>query len=97
MLVLAVTWMAKPGREAEVIGIFQRLQADSRREPGCRMYVVHQHTTEPRRFFLYEQYDDEAALQAHRSSPHFQEYAVRQLPQIAERVQGDLYQPLGTS
>ncbi|HXZ81442.1 MAG TPA: putative quinol monooxygenase [Terriglobales bacterium] len=94
MLVLAVTWMAHPGQEAKVSETFLRLQADARREPGCRMFVAHQHTTEPRRFFVYEQYDDEAALQAHRASPYFQEYVLKQLPAIADRLQGDLYKPI---
>jgi quinol monooxygenase YgiN len=95
MLVLAVTWIAKPSQEANVSDIFLRLQAESRRDPGCRMFVVHQHTSEPRRFFVYEQYDDEAALQAHRDSTHFQEYVVKRLPAIADRLQGDLYKPIG--
>jgi quinol monooxygenase YgiN len=47
MVVLAVTWMAKAGREAEVSGIFSRLTEESRKEPGCIMYQVHQHKTRP--------------------------------------------------
>ena len=35
------------------------------------MYQVHRHKTEPRRFFIYEQYKDDAALEAHRAAPHF--------------------------
>ncbi len=50
MVVLAVTWMAKVGREAEVAGVFSKLTEESRKEPGCVMYVVHRHKTEPRRF-----------------------------------------------
>jgi quinol monooxygenase YgiN len=94
MLVLAVTWTANPGHENEVAEIFSKLQAASRLEPGCLMYMVHRHKTDPRRFFIYEQYRDEAALGAHRNSPHFQEYAVNALANIGERIQGDLYSPL---
>ena len=56
MVVLAVTWMAKAGRESEIAGLFEKLTTESRKEPGCAMYVVHRHRTEPRRFFIYEQY-----------------------------------------
>jgi len=94
MVVLAVTWTANPGKEAEVAEIFRKLEEASRREPGCLMYVVHQHRTEPRRFFIYEQYVDDDALEAHRKSQHFQEYAVRALSGIGERKQGELYNPL---
>ena len=97
MMVLAVTWKANPGREDEVAEIFSKLEAASRKEPGCLMYVVHQHRSEPGRYFIYEQYFDDDALEAHRKSPHFQEYAVRALSGIGERLQGDLYVPLSDS
>ena len=69
MVVLAVTWMAKQGREAEVADSFCKLTEESRRESGCLIYQVHRHKTEPRRFFVYEQYNDAAALEAHRARP----------------------------
>ena len=94
MVVLAVTWMAHPGKEAEVADIFAKLQDDSRQEPGCLLYIVHRHRTDPRRFFIYEQYRDDAALEAHRQSRHFQEYAVKALQGVGERIAGDLYVPL---
>lgn len=94
MLALAVTWVAKPGHEEEVAGIFRKLEAASRCEPGCLMYVVHRHKDNPAQFFIYEQYSDEAALKAHWESIHFHEYAVKALHGIGERLQGDLYLPL---
>src|SRR6266550_3783310 len=68
MVVLAVTWMAKSGRESDVAGLFAKLTEQSRKEPGCAMYQVHRHKTEPRRFFIYEQYKDDSALSASRRS-----------------------------
>ena len=62
MVVLAVTWMAKSGHETEVANLFQKLTDESRKEPGCQMYQVHRHKTDGRRFFIYEQYKDDAAL-----------------------------------
>jgi quinol monooxygenase YgiN len=97
MVVLSVIWMAKAGHESEVAELFAKLQESSRKEPGCRMYQVHQHRTEPRKFFLYEQYVDDAALEAHKSAPHFLELARKTLPKLAERVEGQLYTPLGES
>ncbi len=94
MVVLAVTWMAKRGHEDEVAGIFGKLQTASRQEPGCLMYIVHRHRTDSTRFFIYEQYRDDAALEAHRKSPHFQEYAIRALTDSGERKEGELFSPL---
>jgi quinol monooxygenase YgiN len=95
MVVLAVTWMARQGREGEVVAVFAKLAEESRKEPGCLMYVVHRHKTEPRRFFVYEQYKDDAALEAHRASPHFLQYARKELPKLGDRIEGQLYEPLG--
>jgi quinol monooxygenase YgiN len=94
MVVLAVTWMAKSGREAEVAEVFSKLTSQSRNEAGCVLYLVHRHRTEPRRFFVYEQYKDDAALEAHRAAPHFLQYAKKELPKIADRIDGQLYEPL---
>jgi quinol monooxygenase YgiN len=95
MVVLAVTWMAKLGHESDVATLFTKLTEDSRKEPGCVMFQVHRHKTEPRRFFIYEQYKDDAALEAHRASPYFLQYVKKELPRVGDRVEGQLYEPLG--
>jgi (4S)-4-hydroxy-5-phosphonooxypentane-2,3-dione isomerase len=94
MIVLAVTWIAKSGREEEAAALFRTLTELSRKEPGCLMYQVHRSQKDRGRFLIYEQYRNEAALDLHRNSPHFLEYARNQLPKIAERKEGELYDPL---
>jgi (4S)-4-hydroxy-5-phosphonooxypentane-2,3-dione isomerase len=95
MVVLAVTWMAKHGRESEAMAIFEKLSTESRKEPGCVVYQVHKHKTDSRRFFIYEQYKDDAALEAHRTAPHFLQFAKKDLPRVADRIEGHLFEPLG--
>ena len=94
MVVLVVSWMAKAGREKDVVSVFTKLSEESRKETGCVMYLVHQHKTEPRRFLVYEQYKDDGALEAHRASAHFLQYAKKELPKLGERVEGNLYSPI---
>ena len=94
MVVLVVTWMARQGHEKEVVSVFAKLTEESRKEPGCIMYLVHQHKTDPRRFLVYEQYKDDVALEAHRASTHFLQYARKELPKLGERVEGNLYSPV---
>lgn len=94
MIVLAVTWIAHAGRAEEAAELFRRLTEESRNEPGCLMYVVHRHTEDPRHFFIYEQYRDDAALEAHRNTPHFQQIARGSLLQVAARKDANLYIPL---
>jgi (4S)-4-hydroxy-5-phosphonooxypentane-2,3-dione isomerase len=95
MVVLAVTWMAKAGREAEVAALFSKLSEEARKEPGCLMFQAHRHKTESRRFFIYEQYKDDAALEAHRNTPHFLQYVKKDLPKVGDRVEGHLFEPVG--
>jgi len=40
-------------------------------EPGCRQFDVCRDPSDPTLFFLYELYDDEAAIQAHLRTPHY--------------------------
>jgi autoinducer 2-degrading protein len=94
MVVLAVTWIAHEGQEHEMLQAFERLAAASRKEPGCRMYVVHRHREDKRTFFVYEQYDDDAALQAHRDSPHFQEIIKENLHSAGRRTEAFLMEPV---
>lgn len=95
MVVLAVTWMAKQGHEGEVASIFAKLSEQARKEPGCIMFVAHRHKTDPRRFFIYEQYKDDAALEAHRGTPHFLQFVKKELPKVGDRIEGQLYDPIG--
>jgi quinol monooxygenase YgiN len=94
MICLAVTYVMKPGTEDEAVERLRLLTEATRAEPGCRFYQTHRSTTDPRRFFLYEQYDDQAALDFHRSSPHFVEHVKGGLLTIAESRSPELYAPL---
>jgi quinol monooxygenase YgiN len=94
MICLTVTYVIRPGDEPRAIELFRSLTVATRQEPGCAMYIAHQSTTDPRRFFLYEQYHDLAALDAHRAAPHFEQYAANGLYLIAESRSAELYTPL---
>ncbi len=61
---------------AEIAALLRRLTEETRKEPGCVSYIPHFVEGEPCTVLLYEQYVDEAALEHHRSSPHFQQYAA---------------------
>jgi quinol monooxygenase YgiN len=94
MICLAVRLLAKPGMEQKVADAFRPLIEASRNEPGCLMYVVHQRKDEPQKFLVYEQYKDEAALDAHRASPHFDKYATRGVYTMIDERDAGLYHPL---
>jgi quinol monooxygenase YgiN len=45
--------------------------ASAGQETGCKQFDVCRDPDDAALFFLYELYDDEAAIQAHLKSPHF--------------------------
>lgn len=94
MICVAVTYVIQAGREGEAVEFFKKLTPASLAEPGCRFYLAHRAADDPRRFFLYEQYDDQAALDAHRASPHFQEFVANGLFQILEKREPLICHPL---
>ena len=71
-----------PEDRAEVAETLRLLAAASRKEPGCVSYIPHVVEGEPETVLLYEQYRDDAALDAHRDSEHFKQYAVGGLYQL---------------
>ncbi len=77
MFVVIARWEAKPGEEEAVANVLRTMTPLTRAEPGCRMYIAHRSTEDPRSFLIYEQYEDEAALQAHRESEHFKVHVLR--------------------
>jgi quinol monooxygenase YgiN len=60
----------------QVVALFRKLTNASRQEPGCVTYVVHTVEDDPTTVVLYEQYENAAALDHHRNSPHFHEFAI---------------------
>ena len=60
----------------EIAAALRELTAASRAEPGCVSYVPHTVEAEPDTIVIYEQYRDDAAVEAHRAEPHFRRWAV---------------------
>jgi quinol monooxygenase YgiN len=75
----------------EVLEAVRQLATASRQEPGCISYIPHELAGDSSQVMIYEQYRDEAALEAHRASPHFHKYAIGGLFQwMKERSVEDL-------
>ncbi len=85
--VLAVTWTAKEGHEAEIHEILEILGNESRLEPGVITYTTHVDPDNPREFFIYEKYQDISGLEAHQETTHFKLYVLEKaIPLLESRV-----------
>jgi len=86
MLVVIAQYRTRAGKGDEVASVLALHRPATVAEPGCRAFVVNRSQDDGDRFVLYEQYDDEAAFEAHRASPHFKRYIEGQVvPLLAER------------
>ncbi len=68
-----------------VTEILRNLALASRQEPGCVTYVPHHVDGDPETVLIYEQYRDQAAVDAHRASAHFEQFAVGGLYQLMKQ------------
>jgi (4S)-4-hydroxy-5-phosphonooxypentane-2,3-dione isomerase len=72
MRTLLARYRVQPGHSDEVEAALREMaEAVARDEPECLLYRAARSVEEPDVFVLYEEYVDEAALLAHRETPHF--------------------------
>jgi quinol monooxygenase YgiN len=76
MISFTVRMRFEPSAHDEIAEILRKLTAASREEPGCVSYIPHFVEGDSATVVIYEQYVDSAALEHHRNTPHFQQYAV---------------------
>lgn len=74
MLTFTARFTIKAGHEAEFERIMRAAVPRVRQEPGNHAYIFHRATDNPRVFMFYEEYDDQAALEAHRA--HLREMGI---------------------
>ena len=67
MLTCTARFTVQAGCEEEFERIMRMTVPKVREEPGNHAYVLHRSTQDPRDFLLYEVYEDQAALEAHRA------------------------------
>jgi autoinducer 2-degrading protein len=57
----------------------------SMQDPGCREFDVAVSQKDPHHVFLFEVYDDAAALRAHEATEHFKKYSAVTADMVIER------------
>ena len=91
MLAVIVDFDALPGQEEKVRDVLQTQARNSlEKEPGCRTFDVCSDPDDPHKFFLYELYDDQAAVDAHGQTGHYATFRARLDPLLKSRNRRDL-------
>lgn len=83
--VVAIQLEAKPGDEARLVESLQELIAPTLAEPGVKLFLPYRSPTDPKSFFIYELYVDEAGWAAHQQTSHFKKFATEMVPRLARR------------
>ena len=92
MIVLVAHFFCRPGAGDEVEAHLKRMAPlVKQHEPGCALYQASRAQDDPDHFLLYEHYADEAALAAHRETPHFKEIVLDTIVPLLERRERAFY------
>jgi quinol monooxygenase YgiN len=93
--VVSVTWTANEGEEEAVAAALERMREPTLAEDGVLTWIPHRDPKDPKVFYIYEQYTDEAAYSAHTETDHFQRDGLGDaIPRLADRRR-EFYEPMG--
>ena len=92
MIVLVAKYTVKPGMGDQVAAALTEMAPLVKEgEPGCALYQASRAQDNPDFFLLYEHYVDEAALQAHRETPHFKRIIEGTVVPLLDKRERELY------
>jgi quinol monooxygenase YgiN len=92
MVVLVAKYTVKPGQGDAVAAALGRMAPLVKAgEPGCTLYHANRAADNPDLFLLYEHYVDQAALAAHRETPHFKEIIEGTIVPLLDKREREIY------
>jgi quinol monooxygenase YgiN len=74
MLVVAGTIVIDPSKAEIATAAFEKMRAATLKEPGCLEYQAYLGRTDPGTLFIFERWENDAALGAHFATPHMAEF-----------------------
>lgn len=91
--VVVAQWQVLQEALDEVLGHVAELRERSLAEPGCLSYDVFRGLHESTTVLLMERYRDDAALEAHRQSAHYQTLVAGCIIPLLARREVDILRP----
>lgn len=89
---LIARYYVQPGKTDIVEQALGRMaQAVAADEPACLLYNANVSVDDPNVYCLYEVYEDEDALVAHRETPHFKEIIEGIVVPVLEKREREVY------
>jgi quinol monooxygenase YgiN len=85
LFIAAVEYDIVPGQVDAFLAALKENGAASVKEPGCRELDIAVSQKDPNHVFIFEVYDDAAAVEAHRATDHFKKYQAATKDLVAKR------------
>jgi quinol monooxygenase YgiN len=93
--VVSAKWRAKDGKADRLLEVIREMTPPSRAEEGNVFYQAQRSVEDPQLFYLYEQYVDERAYEAHMDSEHFTRLVKQEaIPDLLEARERDFYETI---
>jgi quinol monooxygenase YgiN len=83
--VVAIQIDAKPGEEEKLAKVLEAMIEPTMAEPGVKLFLPYRSPTDPKAFFIFELYVNEAGWAAHQQTSHFKAFVDEMLPRLARR------------
>jgi len=89
-------FVARKGKENQLRSLMQGMLAPTRAEAGCKLYELYESDTKGR-FFYYERWASQAALDQHIATPHFRQLKETGAELVAEPFEINLLSEIPSS
>ena len=96
MIVVSAVFQAKPGCEAELESALRAMIEPVSKESGALEYAVHRAQDDAGRFFFYEKYRDQAAVDLHMATSYLTALLDKVPALCACAPVVEFYQPLAS-
>ncbi len=77
MKIITVAFTAKPEKQNEIIELCVGMIQPSRNEPGCISYIFYQNVAEKNKFFFFEEWKDQSAIDFHVTTKHYKDFVPK--------------------
>ncbi len=74
MIMVFATMKIKPGKADQFIQEFRKAQPKVLKDPGAVQYSLHRDISDANKFYFYERYEDQKAVDYHSTTPHFKAF-----------------------
>lgn len=86
MKIITVTCFAKSEKRSELIALCKSMIAPSKAEAGCIQYNFYQDVSDKNKFFFYEEWKDQSAIDFHFATDHFISFQPKFAAMITDEV-----------